>query len=87
VQYAGRNWAYSYRKLFELCPEKELAQVAGGHCSAIRAPDEGLDKRQRNSEWSCRIYFTTKMILNATVLLNSLEFARTSGLRARQSIL
>jgi len=28
------------------------------------------------------MYFTTKMILNATVLINSLEFARTSGLRA-----
>lgn len=28
------------------------------------------------------MYFTTKMILNATVLLNSLEFAQDSGLRA-----
>lgn len=81
MQHAGRTWAYSYRKLFELCPEKELAKVAG----RISAQYAILTKdwtSERNSEWSCRIYFTTKMILNATVLLNSLEFARTSGLRA-----
>ena len=81
MQHAGRTWAYSYRKLFELCSEKELAKIAG----RIAAQYAKLTKDwtcERNSEWSCRMYFTTKMILNATVLLNSLEFARTSGLRA-----
>lgn len=81
MQHAGRTWAYSYRKLFELCSEKELAKVAGRIASqyAKLTKDWTCEK---NSEWSCRMYFTTKMILNATVLLNSLEFARTSGLRA-----
>ncbi|GAA4408107.1 hypothetical protein GCM10023089_18860 [Quisquiliibacterium transsilvanicum] len=37
---------------------------------------------ERNSEWACRTYLATKMILNATVLLSSLEFARGSGMRA-----
>ena len=81
MQHAGRNYAYSYQRLFELCPEqKKLAKVAG----RVATQYAWLTKdwtRERNSEWSCRIYFTTKMILNATALLNRLEFARTSLLR------
>ena len=81
MQYAGRNWAYRYRRLFDLCPEKQLGKVAG-RVAKQYAQLTKVWTSERNSEWSCRIYFATKMILNATVLLNSLEFARNSGLRA-----
>ncbi|MCC2597786.1 hypothetical protein LKR43_15740 [Pusillimonas sp. MFBS29] len=81
MQYAGRRWVYSYRRLFDICSERKLTTVA----NRIAAQYATLTQDwtcERNSEWSCRTYFTTKMILNATVLLNSLEFARNSGLRS-----
>ncbi|MEO3879321.1 hypothetical protein [Rheinheimera fenheensis] len=80
MKYEGRNFSYSYRKLFGLCSEKKLNKIS----SAISTQYGFLTKgwsQERNSEWSCRMYFTTKMILNATVLINSLEFARSAGLR------
>ena len=81
MQYAGRRWAYPYRKLFNICTERKLTTVVNS-VVAQYAPLTQNWTCERNSEWSCRIYSATKMILNATVLLNSLEFARTSGLRA-----
>lgn len=81
MQHAGRRWAYSYRRLFDICPEKKLTTVANGIAAQYALLTQNWT-HERNSEWSCRTYFTTKMILNATVLLNSLEFAHSSGLRA-----
>lgn len=76
-----RAWVYPYRKLFDLCSKPKLILVA----NRVATQYAQLTKdwtRDRNSEWSCRTYLATKMILNATVLVNSLEFARSSGLRA-----
>ena len=81
MQHAGRSWAYPYRRLFDICPERKLTTVANRVVAQYALLTQNWS-RERNSEWSCRTYFTTKMILNATVLLNSLEFARRSGLRA-----
>lgn len=81
MRHAGRSWVYSYRRLFNICSEKKLTTVA----NRIAAQYAQITKnwtREKNSEWSCRTYLATKMILNATVLLNSLEFARQSGLRS-----
>lgn len=86
MQHAGGNWAYLYRKLFELCPEQKLVKVTGRIATQYALLTKDWT-HERNSEWSCRIYFTTKMVLNATVLLNGLEFARTAGLRIAKSIL
>lgn len=77
MQYAGRNWAYRYRRLFDLCPEKQLAKVAG-RVAKQYAQLTKVWTSERNSEWSCRMYFATKMILNATVLLNTLRCLATS---------
>lgn len=80
MQHAGRTWAYSYRKLFDVCPERKLTTVVNRVAAQFAALTQNWTS-EKNSEWSCRIYLTTKMILNATVLLNSLEFSRNSGLR------
>jgi hypothetical protein len=84
MKYANRIWAYSYRKLFKICPEKNLVSTT----NSILKEYTNLTKewtKERNSEWSCRMYFAAKMILNATVLLNSLKFANTSGFRTANS--
>lgn len=75
---------YPYRRLFNICSKSDLTPIA----NRITVQYAKLTKEwtpEKNSEWSCRAYLATKMILNATVLLNSLEFARSSGLRTANS--
>ena len=80
MQYAGRNWAYEYRHFQHLCSEAEL-KAQSNRVSEQFAKLTKAWTIERNSEWACRIYFATKMILNATVLLNSRNFAASVGLR------
>jgi len=80
IMYASRNWFYNYRELFELTEEKKLLSV----CGDISKQYSNLTKDwsvELNSEWTCRIYLATKMILNATVILKQAEFAEEKNLR------
>lgn len=80
LQYAGREWVYQYRIFHELCSESELLIESNRIATQYAKLTKQWDVQQ-NSEWACRTYFATKMILNATVLLNSCEYARQAGLR------
>lgn len=74
------KWFYCYRRLDEIASNKILAQRE----SSILQQFAALTKNwsiERNSEWVCRSYFATKMILNATVLVNSIEFCEEKGMR------
>jgi hypothetical protein len=80
VEYAGREWHYNYRKLFDLCSEStfvrvsnDVQQIYNSHVDAWTA--------DRNSAWTCRMYLCTKMILNATALVHSSHYASGIGLR------
>jgi hypothetical protein len=76
----GRQWWYDFR---------EIAQVFDEN--AVSTQIKSLEKRyaalcrdwteSRNSEWICRIYLSAKMIMAATIQINSLEFAETANLR------
>lgn len=78
---SNRKWYYSYRKLFSYCDDAKLLllsnQILQQYSKSTKAWNPDI-----NSEWACRIYLSSKMILNATVLLNCLEFSREKGMRA-----
>ncbi|MDL2123223.1 MAG: hypothetical protein LWX51_09085, partial [Deltaproteobacteria bacterium] len=40
-----------------------------------------------NSEWLCRVYLSAKMVLSASLMINSLEFAESKNLRILSSYL
>lgn len=80
MTYAGHEWWYTYRKLFGLCSEKKIAKVSGLISTQYAVLTKSWDV-QTNSAWTCRTYFATKMILNATVLTNALEHSKEIGLR------
>lgn len=80
MNYANRNWFYKYRNLFDLTEENKLVSV----CGDISKQYSTLTKNwsvELNSEWTCRIYLATKMILNATVIIKQAEFAEEKNLR------
>lgn len=81
MERGGVSWYYEYRRLFDLCSEQKLQSVASIATSSFSdlAKDWSVE---RNSDWTCRMYFATKLILNATVLVNSIRFARRKGLKA-----
>lgn len=76
----GRQWSYDFREITEAFDEK-----------AVSCQIQSLEKRYaslcqgwtqpRNSEWICRHYLAAKMIMAATIQINSLEFADEVNLR------
>lgn len=72
--------SYAFRELDSLVSTNKLAvvtnKVLSQYSVLTKKWTEGL-----NSEWTCRHYFATKMILNATVLLSSAEYAEEKNLR------
>lgn len=80
MKYANRNWFYNYRELFDLTDEKKLLSVSGDISKqySLLTKDWSIEL---NSEWTCRIYLASKMILNATVILKQAEFAEEKNLR------
>ncbi|MDO6786334.1 hypothetical protein Q4589_01890 [Cobetia marina] len=80
MKYANREWFYSYRKIFNVCSEKKMVSTV----DKISKQYSGLTRNwttSTNSEWTCRHYLATKMILNATVLTNALDFSSSVGMR------
>ncbi|MGI4886476.1 MAG: hypothetical protein ACRYFR_16085 [Janthinobacterium lividum] len=80
MEFAGREWDYTYRELFDFADEKRIKSIADSTLKQYST----LTKKwtvELNSEWTCRAYLAIKMILNATVQLRSLEFAKKVGLR------
>jgi len=76
---------YSYRELLSLCDRSKLGTVAK---SISTAYENNLAKQwttELNSEWVCRHYLATKMILNATVLLKALDFSAEKNMRLANS--
>ncbi len=72
---------YNYRELPALCDNVKFTKLSNQIAQSYAELTTNWD-RSLNSEWTCRTYLATKMILNATALLNNLDFARASGLRA-----
>jgi len=80
MQFSGRDWYYNYRELFSIGNENKFIKAT----NSIAKEYSVLTKEwssEINSEWTARTYLSTKMILNATVLLQQRDFASESNLR------
>lgn len=75
------DWIYAYRELTHSCDENHLAKTSS---KITELYTNHLIKKwsiDLNSEWVCRHYLASKMILNATVILNTLNFSEEIGMR------
>lgn len=80
MSFSNREWFYSFRELDEICSDKKSAKVEGDVLQKYAKLTKNWTA-EVNSEWACRTYFATKMILNATVLLMNAEYAEEKNLR------
>lgn len=78
--YAGRKWFYNFRELTEFCSEDKLqawCQKKNKYISSLTK--EWSD--EKHTEWLIRNMLSARMIMGATLHLNSLEHAREKNLR------
>lgn len=75
-----KSLTYEYRTLLDGI-EGTRAERTASEILALLSPLTKNWTAETNSAWTCRAYLATKMILNATVLVNGLNFAAGSGMR------
>lgn len=80
MNFENKEWAYSYRVLDTLSDPKKVSKITGGILTQFSLLTKSWGE-SLNSAWTCRIYFATNMILNATVLLKSAEYSEEMNLR------
>lgn len=76
---AGRKWSYDYRCL-QGFDEANLKNYIARQQPKFAARAKAWSVEQ-NSEWICRHYLAAKMVMMATLQLNSLQYARERNLR------
>lgn len=78
--FAGRQWYYDFRELDSKFTEEQCEVVA----NRLLERYSQLTKtwtREQNSEWTCRLFMSAKLVMAATLHLNSLSFAEERNLR------
>lgn len=78
--FAGRSWYYRFREVHAF-PNNSKCTKAVGKIAQLYADVTKQWNVETNSQWMCRIYFASKMILNTTLNLKSYEYAQEHNLR------
>jgi hypothetical protein len=73
VSWASREWYYPYIEIPAVTQDKDaetrIQKVLQNYAAKTRTWNN-----ERNSEWVCRIYLATKLLMMATLQVNSLTF-------------
>ncbi len=81
--WAGRQWYYQYLEIPTIIEEKDaekrIQKVLQNYAAKTRAWDN-----EQNSDWVCRIYFATKLLMMATLQVNSLAYSEEHNVRVIQ---
>jgi hypothetical protein len=80
TKFASRNWFYRFREIPSCFSEKACESVASRLLKRYSKITKNWDIDQ-NSEWLCRLYLSAKMIMVATLQINSMHYAEDRNLR------
>lgn len=86
TEFAGKRWFYDFREL----PNRFKEEIWLKNSKSLSSRYSKITKEwneENNSEWLCRIYFSAKMIMMATLQLNALKYAQEKNLRVVSSYL
>lgn len=85
-RFADRQWFYDFRELTRSTDEKNAKKIASSLSNRYSKLTKDWDDK-KNSEWLCRIYFSAKMIMTATLQINSMQYAKEHNIRITTSYL
>jgi hypothetical protein len=84
--FAGRDWWYSFRQFSKMFDERSVKKYSSGNLTLYSRITKNWNDHL-NSEWICRVYLSAKMVLSASLMINTLEFAESKNLRFLSSYL
>lgn len=76
----SRGWYYNFREISNFFSDKECTKVANDMASKYSVVTKGWSV-ERNSEWICRHYLSSKMIMSATLNLNTMLYSKDKNIR------
>lgn len=80
TKYAGQEWWYKFRAIPSIFDEDKIETYSKSLSVKYAEITKKWDD-DKNSEWIARIFLSAKMILSASVMLESLEYAERKNLR------
>lgn len=86
TKFAGQDFFYEFRDLGTTFDEKACAKAANELLERYAKTTKGWTP-ERNSEWLCRFYMSAKLIMSATLHVNSERYAKNRNLRAVEAYL
>lgn len=86
TKYANRDWWYDFAQLPKLCSEENVAKRSQKLMQQFASLTKNWTS-DLNSEWTVRVFYAAKMVLAASVMAQSLEYATTKNLRSVSSYL
>jgi hypothetical protein len=85
-KFAGRDWWYEFRCFTNIFSEKSVEKYSLDTLHQFsKFTTEWTN--ELNSEWLCRIYLSAKMVLSASLMLNSLKYAESKNIRISSTYL
>lgn len=80
VTFAGRSWYYDFREIRSAFSEEKCAEAASRLLERYSKLTKSWDA-EKNSEWVCRLFMAAKLIMGATLHVNSMYYAENHNLR------
>lgn len=80
TKFASRNWFYEFWKMPSWFDEKACESTASNLLERYSKITKSWNI-DRNSEWFCRLFLGAKMIMAATLQINSMLYAEERNLR------
>lgn len=84
--FADRDWWYQFRSFSRVFDGDSVKKYSMGMLTEFSKITKAWTD-ELNSEWLCRVYFSAKMILSASLMLNSLNYAESRNIRISSSYL
>lgn len=84
--FGDREWFYNFRVLSKVCSEKEFKKWWQNKYQIIKTQTK-VWSDSKQSEWIIRNIMSAKMIMSATLHVNSLEHAKKTNLKVVESYL
>ncbi len=80
MNYANREWWYDFREIPSVLNEEKCGMVVANMLTRYSKITKNWSPKL-NSEWLCRAYLAAKLIMQATLTINSMHYAQEKNLR------